>query len=1634
MSSNLSNPLAPLTPTPTPTTTQVITKYRLTVKPESTVILDLLFRPKYAGSHAFELPLTLAGISGVEGLQRVVAAEAIHPRLKLSSTVIKFGRKVVTPDHTRRFPYSMDFIMTNCDPNDRAIKWAFDDSKLQESEEGKVFSFEMKEGFLEPKDSEKITVHFLPTEAKTCEVEVPLYLDDKRVKAYLELSVKGTGVFPKLSFNKPYVLLPTVPLGVKSKATFFVKNTGYENLELQYRLPPSTAKLPLEISFPDGKTLGIAKSRLPVQLSFCSKKTLAFKENIEFMDTDGNKFTIPVIGATDNSLFTAAPFVVGQQADFGIYAKAAEAPSQLMPQKAIERLEHAAKKAAGQDVGATPEPHVGDEMEAAAAADDGHDDGHDEDDEHDDGQEEKGEDYADSDEEEMARARAERDQEQAAMAAEKEARAARRRERRMQKRYGKKPQLPDDVSDRSMSFLVRWMNATVLRAPIDKFPDDIISANGKQIFDVIEVLAGRNPLGKGSHKLTGDKKDYGTKLQAQYEKMLLFLKSRGALLHHIEAAYLLSKEQYAQIMGIEGQSGVTPAQAMAKRHRLEGEWVHFSRLAWTSTVYQIVRSLILPRINSKQFKMLPGVAGGPSPSPEGAAATGGSTRKRGADPSLGGSNIYTVAEGILLKWLSMHFAEAMGGTAADSGARRIYTFDKDLKDGAVLCAVLQSHVPLLTTPGHALNGYHRKPKGASQGETNVGKFISALQELGLDITVKPSDFAEINPRDMLLLVMFLYQNLPQFVPKAGVDFYGVLGEQIVKSIEMKNPTRKTINYRVILEGSTDFSIETTKLRLEPGEEGSFPISLNARFTKEVNGRISFRASKDGGQNAATMVFLLRSKIHSRKPVKTYEVDSPCYEAATTTMDVINPFNRDCTFEITCVQEKLLDPRMGGGGGGGGGKGKRRKKRGKRGRGGEGGRGRSDSSFASVDTMFPEPFFCKNTTVKVRSGEAAQLSIQFLPFMTGTYRCQFVLLDKEVGEMMYEVLGVATLPAPLASLSFATSINGPMGRVITVPSRQTQLDKAKLLATERLSGAAKTKARDDLKVHENLTHPRTVMEVAFDSPFFEANQIFDLVDSKDVRDLKAEIKELTGALMSADNSLAIRLKPNEPGDYTTKMLLSSRNELRVYEITCTVKARQVQKGLDFKAPVRQLITQEIPIVNSSNEDWTLRAQVSGSKDFKGSKSLTVPKGQKKNYTLQYQPMQVSDVEQKAQLTITNPANDEKYVFELTGQAEGPLAEEHVAITCQARDKVTHEFTVKNRNSDRAVDFVVETDLEHVSGDPSITVAPGSTETYVLNFKPLLGGTYHGSITFKDPDTQEIQWYTVEVQVDPPSEEDSLDLSAFVRQACSVEISLVNPLAEDVLFNVTMNGEGLIGPPNFHLGPSEAKVYELVYSPLLAGSQEGSVVFSSNLVGEVWYKLNLSAEEPPATILDKMSAAVGTRAVQTIKITNPSPDEIKLTGSCSNPRNFGLQPMTLTLARFETKEVNVVYSPSSLGTVEKSSVVFSNANYGNWRYEVSGTGRPPSVMDTIVVSCTIGEKASGNVNFRNPFPEPMEIDVELVLGDECFILLLEESSIQVGLTLVLLCPGVRGEKRCERHARLPLSSYGAGWRSYIPCHAM
>ena len=100
-----------------------------------------------------------------------------------------------------------------------------------------------------------------------------------------------------------------VPVGIKSSVTFEIHNKGYENLELRSRLPPDCTHLPISVSFPQGQIIGIGRETVPVQVSFVAPRPMSFSARIEFLDMDGNRFTIPVTGTTDNSILTVQDFV-----------------------------------------------------------------------------------------------------------------------------------------------------------------------------------------------------------------------------------------------------------------------------------------------------------------------------------------------------------------------------------------------------------------------------------------------------------------------------------------------------------------------------------------------------------------------------------------------------------------------------------------------------------------------------------------------------------------------------------------------------------------------------------------------------------------------------------------------------------------------------------------------------------------------------------------------------------------------------------------------------------------------------------------------------------------------------------------------------------------------------------------------------------------------------------------------------------------------------------------------------------------------------------------------------------------------------------------------------------------------------
>lgn len=1601
-------------------------RFRMKVMPQSSLEFLLTYTPSTERSHAFEFPIALAGVPTPAKLRRAVVGAGQKPRLVLSRTAVDFGSKVLSREGSRRVPYHAELSMTNAD--EVPVTWEIDTAALAAALPGAggagndggpsgaapsprpsgAFKLEPTSGRLNPRATCRMRVHFLPTEALPYSVSLPLYLDGRRDRPYLEVQLMGAGTFPRLEFDCSEIVMPTVPLNVPSRVCFHVMNVGYDHLELRYSLPADTARCPLQLHFPQGKMVGLAKEKLPVIASFQSAKSLSFTAKIDFLDDDGNRFSVPITGTSDNCILTTYSYVEQRRATCEFQLRPAR-PVMFVPRRQLARADSA--------------PRVGEGAGGAAAA--GGDDA-------------------------QGAGGAQAPSATAADASTEPPASA----------HGQQAQGTDAIS---LAALLRFLNSTVAPTPLQGVPDELAATHGRSVLDLLEAMSGKKLPGRAS-KLSNRKRQFLLQLLTQYDEMLSFMKAHGALLHHVRPEAFLRMDDYVRVCMVEqAPEHEMPAQRAQRRHALERAHHAVATDAWSAVLYQAVKVFVLHRITQKQYAALPGIQGTPeanvkapiaaassaaaaagtasgsaagagvsasdavqgatagsapaagssaavaateaarrrgrssrvgdastAPTPalgtdaDGGAAADSAAAMRAAEPALAGSNVYTVPESLLLRWLSVHRARVI----TDQAPVRLVDFSADLADGATLCAAVLSHAPHLGEPGQPLQQFFRRPQHEDQVAVNMERLNDALRALGAGVQVPLAELRRASPRDMLLLALYLYQTLPHYVPKTAVEFEARLGHKLSKRISLRNPSKQEITYDVALEGSKDFHVPLHQVKLLPGDEQALPVELTARFSKPVEARLTLVARRDMGAHAATMVFLLRSAVRDRVPLEVVRAESPTYEAKRVRLDVRNPFDVECSFKITLVQERTagvgaggrLEPVRGDGGPGASGacsslsgahEGPAARAAGtsparrRAGRAGRAGAARSDK-----EQGLPDAFWSSKTAVKLRAGASKAVELEFMPFLQGEYRCHVIFLDEAVGEFVHEVLGTATLPRALDALSFTTEIKSSVTRELVLPPRNALLDRARGLMVERLVGSTRNKARDVQKAAESRERPPAAYSVEFNSPYFQPQGEVVLGGRAGLEGGRAAVLP-PGAAPAGQNRLAFTFHPKAAGVYPCRVVLRSPQDVRVYELEAVVSAAGLQTTLEFTAPARRDIVQDVPLVNNTDAVWVLRARITGSPAFSGPAELRVPPRGTAAYPLRFRPAWVCTAE--AKLTLANPATKEEFTYDLRGVGEEPLAEDHVAVPCRAREPATHAFRVRN-DRDADVVYRVESDLPHVSGDSELLVPRGRTADYVLRLHPQLGGSYTGSITFRAPDG-EFQWFTVELQVGSPEPEQVLDIEAVVRKAVAVEISLGNPLPDAVEFEVVLEGEGLLGDASFLLGPGETATYELIYSPLTPGQGVGSVTFLNDQLGEFWYRLNLHGHPPEPARLEPMRCAVGATAAQPLLLENPSGQTVTLQSQLDNRRNFAVEPPQVVLGPYARTEVLLRFTPSALDEEQQCRATFSHPRLGEWVFLASGVGTLPGTMRPVVVNSPVHVSVSSSFVFRNPFPAPLTVTVAL-----------------------------------------------------------
>jgi hypothetical protein len=158
-------------------------------------------------------------------------------------------------------------------------------------------------------------------------------------------------------------------------------------------------------------------------------------------------------------------------------------------------------------------------------------------------------------------------------------------------------------------------------------------------------------------------------------------------------------------------------------------------------------------------------------------------------------------------------------------------------------------------------------------------------------------------------------------------------------------------------------------------------------------------------------------------------------------------------------------------------------------------------------------------------------------------------------------------------------------------------------------------------------------------------------------------------------------------------------------------------------------------------------------------------------------------------VTNQTSLETHEYDLIGIGEDPAALDELHFECKAKELSQHVIPVTNE-TDAAVTYRVESDIIGASGDSEIHLRSGETKNYVLAIKPGQSGLYKGSVVFYDSEDR-FMWYMVEIKVEEPEPEQELYLETYCRKALSVEITVVNPIAEATVFDVLIEGEGLLG---------------------------------------------------------------------------------------------------------------------------------------------------------------------------------------------------------------------------------------------------
>ena len=1122
-------------------------------------------------------------------------------------------------------------------------------------------------------------------------------------------------------------------------------------------------------------------------------------------------------------------------------------------------------------------------------------------------------------------------------------------------------------------FLARFLNATTMLGPFNNLREDALASKGKTVIDVIEILSGRPVPGKAL-SLPASRREAMMMLLTQYEKLLQHLTSMGALLSTTKPEFLLDNDDFARLLAMRETQGEEETLMDARLgltfwEEVEANFMAVSKRAWNAVLSQVAKVLVLSRCSAKTARAM------------------GVPVSKEAEKSWRDSNVYSSAEMTLLHWVSHWYAQAFP-EEAEAERDQIVRFEHDFRNGKALYAVLVSHWPSLETYRDRMIADDGTPDSWLHNSHVV---VEMMKQLELPFTVTAQELVGASCDEVVLLLAYLFQTLPQLAPKNTIRFSAKLGEVETQYVELSNPSNKAVSYYARLEGHSDFALLNTTVFLEPRATVHFPVQCKSSISKPVSGFLVFSSRRDGTAHGATLVFALESQVNTAVPVQKAVVDGTSYQMDVAEIEIRNPFPGDCDFVIKLEQH--MDK-------GGGKKASKKHKRhlpmgGNKSEKSVSGLEKSEPSVASANEIsntrpsnpdvrtvisggqpltigaerYPSAFGCDRQRLRLRQGAVDRLDLVFLPFLPGTHICHIVLEDAHFGTFRVEVVGHAKLPPPVSKVSYQCDQEGPVIQDVAIPFANNLLEGAKRLFLERHPLAKDERQAAKLKALDLLKGETIIYTVE------QLNTHVNVPKVVLLKNTKATSSEKGGRGAPEEehavNGIKVELNPRGSGLYPVKVKLTSVNDVRIYDLTFEATKAGIVSKLEFNCPARHQVQQEIPMVNHSDKPLQVRALIQG-ETFFGPAQLTIDPGLTLMYPLSFRTNAPGNYYGKLELQI--PATGEVNSYELRGNASAPLAEQHLELSCQARTETAVLLAVPNIKQ-TATTYQVLADLPFMTGEPLLEVPPGGKATYELKIKPPRSGHHLGSVMFSI-DEKNYVWFTLDLDIQTPPATDTMRVACEVRKAVQLDITLDNPLDRDVTFMATTEGQAIFGAKSLVVPAQRSATYHLFCSPLQAGHEDCKARFHNEEIGEFWYAIAVDAQQPAPVDVPQAECEIGRNRVIEIPFSNPTGQEATFKVEVDNASAFAPTSDTVTVPGFGDAVAKVTYAPYSLGEVNRGVVRLSHRKAGVMEFNVSAVGTRPGPMEECTMSSVVGQSGTGMVLWANPFRHSVTVDLDLV----------------------------------------------------------